>query len=142
MNSLYFTSEEEKIFASLDADLQKNWTVEQETLTYNDTPERRAFRFQIMRVQDPILLRFQEQAINLQTDEEFMKLAKAVDLKEVDTNDLTHIVFALGPDAMTAIITELLKNTKKTEDVELAAAFAALRHGMLESFRETSHLSL
>ena len=142
MNSLYFTSEEEKIFASLDADLQKNWTVEQETLTYNDTPERRAFRFQIMRVQDPILLRFQEQAINLQTDEEFMKLAKAVDLKEVDTNDLTHIVVALGPDAMTAIITELLKNTKTTEDVELAAAFAALRHGMLESFRETSHLSL
>lgn len=138
MNTLYFTPSENKAFASLSSDMQKSWTVEPEVLTYTDTPERRAFRFQMLRVQDPVLIRFRTQALTVKTEQEFKALAATVDLKAVHNQDLTHIVFALGPDAMTMIITDILETATSREDIELTAAFAALRHGMLESFAEVS----
>lgn len=139
MHTLYCTQSEQKAFVALSTDVQKGWTVELELLTYTDTPERREFRFQMMRVRDPQLLRFREQAMGAKTEKAFMDLATTIDLKKVDNRDLTHIIFALGPDAMTMIIGDLLRGAKNTEDIELAAALSALRHGMLESFKETSH---
>lgn len=138
MNTLYFTPSEQKVFSSLSSELQGSWSVELERLTYADTPKRRAFRFQMLRVQDPALVQFREKALVVKNEQEFAALAATVDLKAVSNKDLTHIVFALGPDAMTMIIADLLESAKNQEDMELAAACAALRHGMLESFAEVS----
>lgn len=138
MNTLYFTQGENKAFASLPSDMQKGWTVEPEVLTYADTPERRAFRFQMAHVHDEQFIRFREKAMTAKNAKEFMDLAATIDLRKIDNRDLTSIVFALGPDVMGMIIEGILQSVKNHEDLELAAACAALRHGMLESFHEVS----
>ncbi len=138
MNTLYFLPAEKKVFSLLPADMQKGWTIEPEVLTYADTPERRAFRFKMLRVHDKQLVRFREKALSAKNPKEFMDLAATIDLRTVDNRDLTSIVFALGPDVMSMIIAGILESPKNHEDLELAAAFAALRHGMLESFSEIS----
>ncbi len=138
MNTLYLTPSEEKMFSSRSADLQQSWTVTPEVLTYADTPERRAFRFQMLRVQDPQLIQFREKALQAMSDTTFIELASSIDLTRIDNRDLTQIVFALGPDAMGMIITGILQSATMKDDIELAAAFSALRHGMLESFADVS----
>lgn len=138
MRTLYLTAKERALVAALPPALRGQWNVEEETLTYQDTAERRAFRFRLMRVHDEQLLRFREEAAQAKTEAAFLDLVSTVDLRKVDSRDLTHVVFALGPDAMALLIADVLEEAKNSEDIELAAAFAALRHGMLESFSETS----
>ena len=138
METLYLTQGEEKIISSIASSLTKDLLIKPETLSYTDTPERRAFRFQMLRVQDPQLVRFREQALQALSEEKFVDLAKTIDLNTVDNRDLTQIVFALGPDVMTMIITGILQGVTSQEDMELIIAFSALRHGMLESFAEAS----
>lgn len=142
MKTLSLTAKERALVASLPSPLREGWIVESETLTYGDTPERRAFRFQMMRVHDRQLLRFRERVAEAKTEDEFLDLLSTVDLRKVDSRDLTHIIFALGPDGLSMIVTGILEDAKNREDIELAAAFAALRHGMLESFKETSRSSV
>lgn len=141
MRTLSLTAKERALVASLPAALREGWSVEEEQGIYQDTAERRAFRFQMMRVRDPQLLRFREQVANVKTDAAFVELVQTIDLRRVDNRDIAHIVFALGPDGLTTIVTGILENAKDHEDIELAAAFAALRHGMLQSFQATSRRS-
>lgn len=142
MSTLFLTTKERALLVSLPAALREGWSLEDEALTYQDTAERRAFRFQMMRVHDEQLLRFREKVAQAKMENEFLDLVSTMDLRKVDSRDLTRVVFALGPDGLSMIVTGILESAKNREDMELVAAFAALRHGMLESFKETSRPSV
>ncbi len=53
MNVLYLTSEEMRVFATLSAALRSGWDVEQEMLTFVDTPQKQMMRLELLRVHDP-----------------------------------------------------------------------------------------
>ncbi len=133
MKSIHLTPGEEKVFASLPEELRKDWKIESEVLRFEDSPERRKIRFETMDLSGDGLAEFKTRANSVSTEEEFMKLVESFDVTSIPEGDLTQVVFALGPDFMGVFISDLLKAAKTSQDVEVAAAFAGLRHGMLES---------
>ncbi len=137
MKTFYLTPGEEKVFAALPAELRNGWQVEVEKLKYEDNSEKRQIRFEIMDLQDEGVAEFQKRAQGVKSEAEFMKLVEGFDVGSIPDNDLTQVVFALGPEFMGVFISDLLKGAKTNQDMEVAVAFAALRHGMLESLNRS-----
>lgn len=133
MDTVYLTAAEQKVFASLDETIRGGWEARTEDLRYDDTAHRRHMRFELLRISDPALLRVKERAAKASSESEFMDALKSLDLKAVGNKDMTRLLFALGPAAMDVIVLEVLQTAKTKDDLELAVAFALLRHGMLES---------
>ena len=138
MITLHLTNGEKKAFLALPEGIREGFEVEAETLKYEDNPQRKQIRFEIMDLKDPALLKLKEQIKNAKSEAEFMKIAGKFDLRSIPDGDLTQILFALGPDQMSVFLGDLLKKVKTREDVEMAAGFAGLRHTMLDSLNFSS----
>ena len=123
MITTYFTPQESKAFAALAAPLREGIAVEQETLTYADTLEDRQVRFEVMRLHDSALLSLRSRVLEVTSDQDFLSLAKSIDLSKMSDHDMTQLLFALGPDAMTAIIEDLFERATTREDSELISSF-------------------
>ncbi len=130
MQTLYLTGEEQKSFDRLPAESRADFTVEIETLTFQDTPQRIAIRFDLFKPTDPDIIRFRDAAKKAKTDEEFSALAETLDLKKIGDAELTQLLFAVGPNFIGIVIADLLASVG---DLELVAALSSLRHAMLES---------
>ena len=130
---LYLTDAEAKAFAALPDTLKEGWKVEAETLSYADTPKNREIRFMITRFHDPKLLAVRDQFKKVKTDEEYMKLLQDFDISKVSEADLGQMMFALGPDAIGALIRGILQSSVTDQDLVMVSHFAELRHELLES---------
>lgn len=136
MNSthvLHLTSAERSLFDALSPSLREGWTVKAETLSYTDTPKARELRFAISRFHDPKLLSVRQQFKNVKTDAEYLKLMESIDLGALSGTDLGQIMFALGPDALDAILKHTLTTASDDADLVMAGNFSELRHELLES---------
>jgi len=102
-------------------------------LSYKDTPKARELRFMIARFHDPKLLAVREKFKQVKTDEEFLAVMNSIDLSVVSEADLGQIMFAVGPDAIGALILNTLAATDTDEDLLMISNFTALRHELLES---------
>lgn len=128
MHTLHLTQAEAKKFASLPEAVRSGFSVKSETLTYQDSPKRRSIRFELLSLKDPELVRFSNA---LKSDgSAFAKAVGSLDTKKINDAEFTQLLFALGPEAMSLIINDLLSSA---DDIETAAAFSELRHAMLES---------
>jgi hypothetical protein len=132
---LYLTAKEQAVFAKLPQDVQGDWKVEIETLTFEDNDARRKARLSIMELKDSKLLAVQEKAKEAKTSEDLEKLIQATDLSGTSDEDLFELFFALGPDAVTTMIAGLMSEVKSTQDLESIGALAALRHALLHSMQ-------
>ncbi len=130
---LYLTDAEKKAFSSLSEALREGWKTEDETLTYTDTQKNREMRFMITRFHDPKLLAVRDKFKTVKSDEEFLALMKSIDLGAISEADLGQITFALGPDAIGALILSTLRSADSDADLLMASNFSALRHELLES---------
>lgn len=133
MHTLYLTKDEQKLFAKLPAELTKELSVEQETMTYEDSPRRRGMRFALLAVKDPELVRLQESMRIAQSEADITKALQSFDLAKIHNADFTQILFAMGPTVIGMIIESLLATTSNSEDIEVVIAYSLLRHDMLES---------
>ncbi len=133
MHTLHLTKDEQKLFAKLPAELTKELSVEQETMTYEDSPRRRGMRFALLAIKDPELVRLQESMRAVQSEADVMKALQSFDLTKIHDADFTQMLFAMGPNAIGVIIENLLTSTSNAEDMEVVTAYSLLRHDMLES---------
>lgn len=132
-NILYCSPAEKEAFLSLSDSLREGWAVKDETLTYTDTPKNREIRFMIARFHDPKLLKIKEGFKSVKSDEDFVKLMETIDLGAMSETDLGQIVFALGPDALSAFILATMKTVDTDSDLVMLANLSELRHELLES---------
>ena len=138
MNTLYLTPNEQQLFKALSADLREGWTIEAETHGYADSPERRDLRLALVRIHDPKLVAFRDQVQRAQTIEEVAQLVHLEDLKDVDSDDMASLFFALGPDFLSHLISTLLKSAASDTDIEGVTALTVIRHEILQSFLAVS----
>ncbi len=138
MHTLHLTKEEQKLFAKLSPDLTKDLSVEAETLSYEDTPQRRAIRLKLLKVQDSSILAFLESAKKAKDNEGFIEAVKSVDLTKMSSDDLSELFFAIGPDAIGVILHGVLLAAVSRQDLDVAVSLSTIRHGVLEAFSEAT----
>ncbi len=139
MSTIYLTPAETKVFEALDAEKKQGYTVETETLTYEDSPKRQKIRFSFLNVIDPELVRLKNEALAATSDEVFLELARSIDIRKMEESQMADVFFALGPTVIGLLLAEILSQAKAKDDVDCVADLSSMRHVMLESL--TSALS-
>jgi hypothetical protein len=138
MKTLFLTPQEQAVFDALSDDLKEGWETEGETLTYDDTPQKRMIRLSLLRLHDPVLLELRDRAEKAQSPEELANLLHDLDLKDIDDGDLASLFFALGPVVLSQLISHLLGAVTNDKDIEGVTALTVIRHSILSSFRSVS----
>lgn len=138
MNTLYFLRvSEQAAFDRLPADLRDGWKiVTSKGQGTADTRQRQLSRARLIRLHDPVLRTFQEKAKTCKNEQELSALFSHIDLSAVHSDDLLELVFALGPDALSAIILELLRTATIDKDLLGIASLSFLRE---ELFASSAH---
>lgn len=127
MHTCYFTAEERALFERLPREVRDGWSVEEETGTFVDTPERQAVRFGQMRLKSRRLRALQQQAPKIASAEELERLIDGTDLSRVPSRDLMELFFALGPNVVTAIIADVLPAVRTTKELRDVAFLTTVR---------------
>ncbi len=133
MNTLLLTSDEKKVFDALPASLKEGWQVEEEKIFFEDSLESRNARFSLMRLHDPMLLKFRENAERATSEEEVVKMMQEMDLRSVADDDLSELFFALGPTILTGLVDAMLGAVKTDKDLADIDALLVIRHSLLEA---------
>ncbi len=103
-----------------------------------DKPEHRRMRFYLLRLHDPRLRAFLEQAKTRNSAEALAELVQKTDLAEVNDGDLAELFFALGPTTLSMLIEKMLRDAKTDVDVEGVASLTEIRHSLLSSMNTAS----
>ena len=128
MNTLYLTADEQKQFSGLADPLKEGWTVEEDVIEYEDSDHRREIRLRTMNIQDPWLKELQQKAMQINTSDGIMKLVNTVDIKECNDSDLAELLYALGPNILSALLRKLMAEHQDDEGIEQVAALSSMRH--------------
>ena len=138
MNTLYLTSSEQALYDNLSVDVKDGWEVETEELTYDDTYEQQIIRLSLVRLHDPSLIALRDKAAQTHSLEEVAALMRNVDLKMVEEDDLAELCFAIGPSALSQLISLLLAQAQTDKDIEGVTALSVIRHAVLRSLQRVS----
>lgn len=133
MTTLYLTTEEQAVFASLSDALREGWTVEVESLPIEDSAAKRAIRFQLLRVRDARLLQLRDSIANAKDIDAVVTLIRDQNLKDIHEEDLQQIFFALGPVVVTKLIQSMLSEVQTDTDIEGITALTVIRHSLLSA---------
>ena len=104
----------------------------------DDSPERRRMRLYLLRLHDPHLQAFVEEAKKRDTPEALIQLIYNTNLAGVDDSDLAELFFVLGPNALSALIQKMLLECKTDSDLQDIAALTEIRHSLFASLSSPS----
>lgn len=137
MDELFLLPAEKQLFSSLSADMQKGWRVEKESYSFHDSSERQFLRFRMLRIHDPVILDYKKRLLEAKNTTELQEVVKTLDLTQIANHEFSKLLFALGPDALGLMISDVMQRAITKDDIELLAALSGLRHLMLESLIES-----
>ncbi len=81
-----------------------------------------------MNIQDPWLKELQQKAMQINTSDGIMELVNTVDIKECNDSDLAELLYALGPNILSALLRKLMAEHQDDEGIEQVAALSSMRH--------------
>lgn len=131
MSTLFLTAAEKKLFDALPKEVKGEWTVEEERMTFEDSPEKRQVRLRNMQLKHPKLASLRNRAKSLKSSDEFQKLSEEIDFNAVSEDDLMELYFAMGPNILSEIIGMTLSNVKTSDGFLGVVALTAIRHSLL-----------
>lgn len=131
---LYLTADERKIFDALPEKLKEGWEVKEEKGKYEDSPERRSIRYELLKLNNPKYKKIVSSADKVHTKEEFHEFVSQVDLSLMKQDELIDILFTLGPNVLSGLIQKGLETAKEDDDLDLTTALTNFRHLTLSSY--------
>ena len=131
MKSLYLYQTEIEFFNKVPQDIQKEFTVHQETLDFVDSTEKLMTRLSLARLHDPKLLSLRDL---VQSSGDLLGTLQNISLDEVEEEDLSELFFVMGPTLLTSFITGLLATAKTDADILSISAMVEIRHSILSSY--------
>lgn len=133
-NTLLLTASEQKIFDDLPETLREGWSREEEQWkAVSETPDQIRMRLHLVRLHDPKLQSFLLEAQKNSSVDAISSLILGTNLKGVGDADLAELFFALGPNALSQIITSLLASAKTDDDIASIESLTLIRHLLLAS---------
>lgn len=131
MPTLHLTGAEQKLFHTLPQELRDGVTIETETITFEDSAEKREIRMRNLQVKDEGLHAIRGHIGSMKTAEDLIKLAQTFDFGSLSKDDLIELYFAMGPHPLTATIELMIPEMKTPEDLEELASLTFIRHGVV-----------
>jgi hypothetical protein len=131
--AIYLTKEEQRAFAALPADVRGDWKVETEREEFKDTEEDRTLRFSAVKFSSSAMNAYKERAATLKTPEAFLELVGGVAQADIPTEDITQLLFAIGPVGISEIIDRLLAIVQGAADIRAIASLTKIRRSILPS---------
>lgn len=135
MNTLYLTAGEIAQFESLPATLRTDTQVIPESLTFVDTDQRRGIRFQTLDLKSLALQPFLSQLEKVATPEDVQAAFEALDFEKVSDQDFSELLFAIGPDGISALLAGALATSATADDVTSVVQLSTARHELLVSLQ-------
>lgn len=131
---LYLTADERKLFTALSAKLREGWEVKEEKGKYEDSPERQEIRYELLKLNKAKYKKIVDKANTVRSQEEFHSFVMDVDFSSMTQDELIDVLFTVGPDIVSLLISHGIATAKEDSDVELIAAFTNFRHLVLASY--------
>lgn len=140
MTPLYLTAGEKKMFDGLSEELKDGWKVENETGKFKDTSEKAGIRLHLLRLEDPTIQAFIEEAKGKKSVDELAQLVLETDLSEVSERELAKLFFAMGPEPLNRIVQAMLSKAKTDDDIQEISAITIIRYTLLSSLKHSSKM--
>jgi len=140
MTTLFLTAEEQKLFEALPGSLKEGWQAKEETRQFTDSQQKASIRLHLLRLEDPKMLQFVEEAKSKESVDDVAALINDTDLSGVSERELAKLFFALGPAPLGQIISSMLPEAKTDKDLEEIVAITTIRHFLLSSLTHTAAL--
>ena len=128
LTTLYLTAKERSLFDGLDDELREGWTAEEEQIAYKESDERQKVRLSIMNIQDQRLQDFMKKSHTAKTSEDLLTMISDVDFSQMNDSDLTEIFYALGPNTLSQLLSQLLWDATDDSHIEEIASISTMRH--------------
>ena len=138
MTTIYLSATEKMLFEKLAEDLRSGWSVEEETLEFEDTPERALARMHLLRLQDINLKAVLNSLKETDSPEIMLEIIRDTDLSNVSSPDLAALFFAIGPGTISLFIKSLLAEAKSDKEIEHITALSVIRHRLLPVMQPAS----
>ncbi|MCF7844498.1 MAG: hypothetical protein K9M03_01565 [Kiritimatiellales bacterium] len=138
MNILHLKPAEKELFKKLSKELQEGWSVEEESQSYEETPEKSNVRLRLLRVHDPKIASFMDAAEKKKDANDLAELVLDTDLSGVSEAEIAKLFFVLGPTPLGKIIEALMQTVSEDNDIKDIAAIATIRHELLSSLQISS----
>lgn len=135
MHTLYLTPGEITQLESLPTNVRADTQVVPEVLTFVDTVQRRSIRFQTLDLHGSILEPFLKKLESVSTPEDVQAAFEAFDIEQVSDQDFAELLFAIGPDGVSALLAGSLARATTASDIESVAQLSAARHELLVSLQ-------
>lgn len=134
---VFLTAHEQSAFLQLPAAIRPMATVEPEVLSYQDNDKRREIRVRNMQLRHPTLLQLKERLTSASALKEVTALLATMDFSVLPEDDLAELYFAMGPNVVSQLLTNLLPNVRSKEDLEALVSLSLIRHSLLLSLSPT-----
>ncbi len=134
MDILFLTSVEFSLLEQRFPQFAEVYTHAEESHTFADSARRMMLRLSLVRLRSPSLIALRDRITSAQTLEDAVAIIADHDLAGVPDEDLSQIVFALGPDVLSQVIWMLIRRAKHMEDLEQVAVLSFLRHEILSAY--------
>jgi hypothetical protein len=112
----------------------EHYTYAEENHTFRDSARRMMLRLSLVRLRSASLIALRDKITAAKTLEDAVSIIAEHDLKGVPDEDLSQIVFALGPDVLSQVIWMLIRKTGSIHNLEQVAVLSFLRHEILSAY--------
>jgi hypothetical protein len=135
---LYLTADEQTLFRDLSGSLKEGWEVQAETQSFQDNDQRRRIRYELLKLEDPIVKDFLQNIATAKTEQEFQAVIEKTDFTKIANKDLMELLFAIGPDGVSVLVKTAIEQAQTDDDLMYAAELSNARHELLASLQNFS----
>ena len=134
MDILFLTSAEHTLVKQRFPRFSESYTHAEENHTFHDSVRRMMLRLSLVRLRSPSLIALRDKITAAKTLEEAVSIIADHDLKGVPDEDLSQIVFALGPDVLSQVIWFIISRADRVNDLDQVTVLSFLRHEILSAY--------
>jgi len=138
MDILFLTNAEHALVRQRFPRFTEKYTYADENHAFADSARRMMLRLSLVRLRSPSLIRLRDTIAVAKTLEDAVAIIAEHDLKGVPDEDLSQIVFALGPDVLGQVIWTLIRDARSIKDLDQVCSLSFLRHEVLSAYAHVS----
>ncbi len=131
---LFLTSVEFSLLKQRFPQFADVYTHAEEVHTFTDSARRMMLRLSLVRLRSPALIQLRDTITSAQTLDDAVSIIAKHDLAGAPDEDLSQIVFALGPTVLGQVIWKLIRQARSMSDLEQIAVLSFLRHEILSAY--------
>ncbi len=138
MDILFLTRAEHALVKQRFPRFDEKYTHAEENHAFTDSARRMMLRLSLVRLRSPSLIALRDTITAAKTLEDAVAIIATHDLHGVPDEDLSQMVFALGPDVLSQVIWMMIRKADRVNGLDQVAVLSFLRHEILSAYAHVS----